>query len=74
MLQTIKKCHNNLRDSIDAQLLAQVGIEGFEERLIEVRRCFALVELGEEGGAVHPVERGGRPVGAYVLDAAASST
>ena len=54
--------HHLRRRVPDAQLLAQVGIEGFEERLIEVRHCFALVELGEEGGAVHPVERGGRPV------------
>ena len=46
----------------DAQLLAQVGIEGFQERLVEVRHRFAFVEAGEEGHAVHPVERRRRPI------------
>ena len=46
----------------DAQLFAQFGIEGFQERLVEVRHRLALVKSGEEGGPVHPVKRGRRPV------------
>ena len=38
----------------DAELLPQVGIEGFEERFVEVRHRLALVEAGKEGGAIHP--------------------
>ena len=46
----------------DSELFPQVGIEGFKERFVEVRHRLALVEAGEEGGAIHPVERGCRPV------------
>ena len=46
----------------DAQLLPKLGVEGFEERLVEVRHRLALVEAGEERGPVHPVEGGRGPV------------
>ena len=46
----------------DAELLAQHGIEGFQERLVEVGHCFGLAEAGEEGGSVHPVQCGRRPI------------
>ena len=40
----------------DAQLLTKVRIEGFEERLVEIRHRFALVEPQEERGAVYAVQ------------------
>ena len=46
----------------DTELLAQVRVEGFEERLVEVGHRLTFVEAGEEGGLVHPVERRRRPV------------
>ena len=46
----------------DAQLLPKLGVEGFEERLVEVRHRLALVEAGEERGPVHSVEGGRGPV------------
>ena len=46
----------------DAELLPQVRIERFEERFVEVRHRLAFVEAGEEGGAIHPVERCCGPV------------
>ena len=46
----------------DAELLAQLGIEGFEERLVEIRHRLTLLETGEKGGSVHAVERRGGPV------------
>ena len=46
----------------NAELLPQVGIERFEERFVEVRHRLALVEAGEEGGAIHPVKRCCGPV------------
>ena len=45
-----------------AKLLAQVGVEGLEERFVEVGHGLALAEFGKEGVAFHAVERGGRPV------------
>ena len=46
----------------DAKLLAQGGIEGLKEGLVEVGHGLALVEPGEEGGPVHTVEGRGGPV------------
>ena len=46
----------------DAKLLAQIGIERFQKWLVEIGDCIALGEAGEEGCAVHPVQRGGGPV------------
>ena len=46
----------------NAELLAQGRVEGLQERLVEVGDGLTLVELGEEGLPVHPVQRGGGPV------------
>ena len=46
----------------DAKLLAEVGVEGLQERLVEVWDGRSLAETVEEGGAVHAVECGGCPV------------
>ena len=46
----------------DAELLAEVRVEGLEEGFVEIGHRLALGEAGEEGGTVHPVERGGGPV------------
>ena len=46
----------------DPQLLTQIGVEGFQKRLIEVGHRLALVEAGEKGRAIHSVECGGGPV------------
>ena len=46
----------------DAELLAQVRVERFEEGLVEVGYGLALAEAGEERRPVHPVERRRRPV------------
>ena len=46
----------------DTELLAQVGVEGFEEGFVEVGHRLAFLETGEEGGPVHPVERRRGPV------------
>ena len=35
----------------DAEVLAELGVEGFEERLVEVLDCVGLAEVGEEGGS-----------------------
>ena len=43
-------------------MLAQVGVEGFEEGFVEVRHRLALLEAGEEGGPVDAIERRGGPV------------
>jgi hypothetical protein len=52
----------------DPELLPQLGVEGGEERLVEVLDRLALVEAGEERLARHPVEGGLRP--AHDLDQA----
>ena len=54
--------HHFRRRVPDAELLAEFGIEGFEERLVEIGHRLTLVEAGEERRAVHPVEGGGGPV------------
>ena len=46
----------------DAKLLAEIGVEGFEEGLVEVGHRLALVEPREEGGPVHAVEGRRGPV------------
>ena len=46
----------------DAEFFAQLRVEGFEEGLVEILDGVFLGEVSEEGGPVHPVERGGRPV------------
>ena len=46
----------------DPELLAQLGIEGFEERLVEIGHRLAFVEAREERFPVNPAERGGGPV------------
>ena len=46
----------------DAQLLTQLGVEGFQKRLIEVGHGLAFGEAGEKHGPVNPIEGGGRPV------------
>ena len=44
------------------KLLAQLGVEGFQERLIEVGHSLACVEAVEEGRAVDTVQGRRRPV------------
>ena len=46
----------------DAELLAECGVEGLEEGLVEVGDGLALAEAVEEGVAVDAVEGGGGPV------------
>ena len=46
----------------DPELLAEVRIEGSEERLVEVRNRLPFPETGEERRPVHTVERGGSPI------------
>ena len=46
----------------DAKLLAKLGVEGLQERLVEVRHGLAGVEAVEEGRAVDPVQGRRRPV------------
>ena len=46
----------------DAQLLAEVGVEGLQEGLVEVGYGLSLAEAVEEGDAVDAVECGGGPV------------
>ena len=44
------------------ELLSQFGIERPQKRLVEIRHRLALIETGEEGRPVHPVERRRRPI------------
>ena len=46
----------------DAELLAEVGVEGLQEGLVEVGDGLSLAEAVEEGDAVDAVECGGGPV------------
>ena len=54
--------HDLRRRVPDAELLAQLGVERLEERLVEVLDGVALLEGCEEGGAVDAVERLRGPV------------
>ena len=54
--------HDFGRGVPDAEPLFERGVEGLQKRLVEIGNRLALVEAGEEGGPVHAVERGGRPV------------
>ena len=44
----------------DAQVFPKLGVERFQERLVEVLDGVALLERGEERRPVHPVERRAR--------------
>ena len=46
----------------DTELLAQFGIKGFQERLVEIRDRLAFVETREKRLSFDAVKRGGRPV------------
>ena len=46
----------------DAELLAEFGVEGFEERFVEILHGVGFEELLEEGRAVHAVQGSGGPV------------
>ncbi len=46
----------------DAEFLPQVGVEGLQERLVEVLDGVLVLEPLEEFGAVHAVQGGGGPV------------
>jgi hypothetical protein len=58
-------CHilNNFGRGVpDAELLAEFGVEGFEERLVEVLDGLGFDEAGEEFGALDAVEGGRGPI------------
>ena len=54
--------HDFGRGVPNAHLFAEAGVERLQKRFVEIGHGLALVEFGEEGVLVHPVERGGGPV------------
>ncbi len=54
--------HDLARRVPDAKLLAEIRVEGFEERFVEILDGVMVLERGEECGAVHPIENCSGPV------------
>ena len=54
--------HDLRRRVPDAELLAQFGVELFEERLVEILHRFGVVEPREERGPIDAVQHVARPV------------
>ena len=54
--------HNLRRRVPHAQLLAQLGVERLQEGFVKILDGVRLQKLFKEDGAIHAVERGGRPV------------
>ena len=54
--------HNLRRRIPHAQLLAEFGVEGFEERFVEILDGVRVLKFLKEHGAFHAVERSGSPI------------